>query len=371
MHVLAQLKFYEQHLIEKQSMPSPDPSHPVTSTHLHIATGQCLNYMTNTSWTKSIQKSRCYICLDTIDAATPEIMQTKCMCLNRSIHINCFFNMQHVAEEQTGDTNVHTGNVPLPEFMYNCGVCNTPFLGVHVNNDLLQGRSKHRQYAIGRAAVLAQDSPKQMEDQPVQTMDPPTQLLLEALDHLQNVVKFIWKYWRTTSSNNALLGMVYATLGWLHLMYSRIVDPKFIDDTHGRLGRFCLVAAMSTYGPKPTKWGVHATKVLSTLSNLFGTACPFDFQPQRFVLPASVRYLCDVIQFADLTLQHDLRTTAQTILLFVLQHGPTKNDKESRDVLLSFVRCYYSKADVRITANDQTPGSAGYSLFCFVHEKEV
>ena len=33
--------------------------------------------------------------------------------------------------------------------------------------------------------------------------------------------------------------------------------------------------------------------------------------------------------------------------------------------------CYYSKADVRITANDQTPGSAGYSLFCFVHEKEV
>ena len=297
------LGFYEEYLIQLQEQ---DSSLKVKEEEIKIKKGDTFRYLTESTWKDGLNKldCRCMFCLEQI-LEDEDIVHTKCACKPLPvIHAKCLLELKQYGERTVNgqESNKSTDEEKkfLPSFVVECSLCKTPFLGKKMLNLVYEATEMFRNC-----------DPQTTAEDELNDTTAKGNLLLVGIMKLQNVLKSILTSWHTSSDFNPTLGQVLAVLSEMHLAYANIVRSEY--NTHSFAGRMCMVAAIHTYGPGMTVWGVGGVKFLLKVCKLLvntSVSDPNEMASQRHAVPEIIHYVKQAMRSAPESWQVDVHQEA-------------------------------------------------------------
>ena len=304
---------YERYLIQLQEQELS----PKVDDEIKIKKGDTFRYLTESTWSDGLNKldCRCMFCLEQV-LESEDIVHTKCACKPLPvIHARCLLELKQYGERTV---NGQESNKPTneerkfqPSFVVKCSLCTTPFLGKTMLNLFYEGLQ-----------ILQKCDPRQNCDAQTTAEDELNdvtakgKLLLVGIMKVQNVLKSILTRdsltsWHTSSDCNSTLGKVFKLLSQMHVVYSNLVLSEY--NVHSFAGRMCMIAAIHTYGPGMTVWGVNTVKFLLEVCKVCAKTSvldPIDIDSQRHAVPEIIRYVNRVVKSAPEAWQVDLHQEA-------------------------------------------------------------
>jgi len=318
------LSHYEKYLIQQQEQ---DPS----SLKVKIKEGDTRHYLTDEKWANVLDEAdcRCIICTEQI-LQVHKVIHSACACKPYPvIHAGCMLELQQRGEREV---NGKESNTPANDekknqsfYVLTCAWCNTPYLGKENFNWYQEG-----------LAVLNAYKPERSYDVVVEGYESffSGEVLLDGLVKVQQVFKSIMLDWHTSSDYNPILGKVLSLLGGMHIKYAQVVTSERL--THNFFGRLCLVAAINTYGPRITCWGVNSVRYLGSICEVYAKSPvvdPIELATQRHIVHEIIRYSKQVATSVPELWQVDLQQEVYVYFLSTLT-DLTDNDVFFKDWLL-------------------------------------
>ena len=229
-------------------------------------------------------KPICFICQETL-TINDKCIATSCNC-KRPLHAKCMLNQSiHGEREKRSSTYVS-----LSDFVVKCA-CQTPFLG-----------AKQQQYLeeASHLWVLYLKKRRSQKALHYKTLLPRIIVLAE------NIIKHIYKHWKSVSPYNPFLASALGTLAGCYLEWSNYTKP---NSEYLQLGMYCYLIQMHVSGPTAYFLLCGSQQLISYISIILSKA-PNHPELKRIV-PIVVKYLCKALIHVDDAWQPKLRRQIQ------------------------------------------------------------